>query len=311
MDQPDAPPRVSVGLPVFNGEAYLAPAIESILGQTFPDLELIISDNASTDRTADICRSFADQDPRLRYFRQERNLGASPNYDFTFYQARGEYFKWAAHDDVIDPTMIERCVEVLDRYPDVQLAFPRTLRIDATGAVVGVYPDYSEMRLMSSRPSKRFGDIICKMHNCVAFFGLTRRAELATTLLHAAYEDADRHLLAQLALRGPLFEIPDHLFQRRDHAGAYSQSVALADRISWFDTSRERAVTFPEWHSIAVYLKLIRQSSLPVEEQRACRRQLVRWLFGPRWYRQRWVKLLRDGVFGGYRLGRKAIVERT
>lgn len=298
-------------MPVFNGEAYLGAAIESILDQTCRDLELIISDNASTDRTADICRSFADTDPRVRYFRQEHNLGASPNYDFTFHEARGKYFKWAAHDDVIEPTMIERCVEILDRYPEVQLAFPRTLRIDEKGEVVGVYPDYSEMRLMSSRPSKRFGDIVCRMHNCVAFFGVMRRAELATTLLHAAYEDADRHLLAQLALRGPLFEIPEHLFRRRDHAGAYSQSVPPADRIAWFDTSRDQAVTLPEWHSIGVYLRLIAQSSLSVDEERACRWQLVRWLFGPRWYRQRWVKLLRDALFGAYRLGRRAVAGRS
>lgn len=296
---------MSIGLPVYNGEAFLGEAIESILGQTFTDFELIISDNASTDGTEAICRRFAAQDERVRYHRQERNLGAAPNYNFTFHAARGEYFKWSAHDDVIEPTMLERCVEVLDADPDVQLAFPRTLRINATGEVMGPYPDYSQMRLASERPRERFGDMVCEMHNCVAFFGVMRRKELESTILHAAHEDGDRHLLAQLALRGTLVEVPEYLFKRRDHPGAYTSAVPRGQRIQWWDTSKAGKVTFPEWNSLRIYRRLIRQSDLADGEKWACRLQLVRSLFGPRWYRQRWVKLLRDGVFGAYQLARR------
>jgi glycosyltransferase involved in cell wall biosynthesis len=301
---------VSVGMPVYNGEAFLAAAIESILAQTLTDFELIISDNASTDGTGDICQRYAESDPRIRYFRQPENLGASPNYNFTFHQASGRYFRWAAHDDVLEPTLLEACVEALEANPDVQLAFPRTLRIDSTGETIGKYPDYSRMRLMSPRPSARFGDMICHMHNCVAFFGLSRRAVLAGTILHPPHEDADRHLLAQLALKGPLYEVPEYLFKRRDHPGAYSQSVRLGERMAWWDSKQAGKVTFPEWNSLRVYLRLIRESDLPRSEKVACRLQLVRWLFGPRWYRQRWVKLLRDLVFGTYRLIRRAIARR-
>ncbi len=87
-------PRVSIGLPVFNGERYLARAIDSILAQDFRDLELVVCDNASTDRTAEICAAYARRDPRVRYHRNPRNLGAGPNYDRCFHLARGEYFKW-------------------------------------------------------------------------------------------------------------------------------------------------------------------------------------------------------------------------
>ena len=85
-----AAPRVSIGLPVFNGERYLARAIDSILAQDYADFELIVSDNASTDRTAEICRDHAERDPSVRYVRNARNLGAGPNYDRPFLLARVE-----------------------------------------------------------------------------------------------------------------------------------------------------------------------------------------------------------------------------
>lgn len=302
-------PRVSIGMPVYNGENFIEPAIRSILDQKFDDFELIISDNASTDRTEEICSDFAASDPRVRYFRQERNLGAAPNHNFTVERARGEYFKWSAHDDVMEPELLERCVEVLDRYPDVQLAFPRTLRIDERGDITGKYPDYGGMRLMSSRAAERFGDIVCKQHNCVAIFGLARLDQFAATELLSAREDSDRHLLADLALRGPLFEVPEFLFKRRDHESAYTASVPRGQRAAWWDTSKSESIVFPEWRSLGVYMELIRDANLSSSEQRACRRQLVRYVLGPKWYRQRWVKMLRDAFLGGYAHVRRGMAE--
>ena len=103
-------PKVSIGLPVYNGERYLREALDSILGQTFRDFELIICDNASTDETAAICADYAARDPRIRYHRQTHNIGATANFNHTFELARGAYFKWAAHDDVLAPTWLEKCV---------------------------------------------------------------------------------------------------------------------------------------------------------------------------------------------------------
>jgi glycosyltransferase involved in cell wall biosynthesis len=293
-------PKVSIGLPVHNGEKYLSQAIQSILDQTFADFELIISDNASTDRTAEICAEAAARDQRIRYFRQERNLGAAPNHQFTVRQASGEYFKWSAHDDIMEPAWLERCVEALDRYPEVQLAFPLSLVIDEGGNVLRKHPAYGG-RLMSPRPSERFCDFVCRQNDCIAIFGLTRRRELETTELITAREESDRHLLAELALRGPWYEIPEYLFKRRHHSAAYSHSVARGHRMAWWDTSRAESITFPEWRSIGVYHQLINMTPLSSRERWACRRLIVRYLFGPRWYRQRWVKLLRDAARGGYR----------
>lgn len=92
-------PVVSIGMPVYNGEKFIREALDSLLAQTFTDFELIISDNASTDATESICRDYAEEDSRIRYIRQQENLGALPNFQFVLNEAFGEYFMWAACDD--------------------------------------------------------------------------------------------------------------------------------------------------------------------------------------------------------------------
>ena len=117
-------PHVSVGLPVYNGERYLRQAIESIQSQT--DLELIISDNASTDATEGICREYATRDPRVRYYRSDQNRGAAWNHNRVVELARGEYFKRQCHDDYCDTTFLEKCLAVIHSNPDVVLCYPRS-----------------------------------------------------------------------------------------------------------------------------------------------------------------------------------------
>ena len=102
--------KVAIGMPVWNGEQFVSEAIESILGQTYGDLELVISDNASTDGTAEICSAYAKQDRRIRYIRQEKYIGAAPNHHEVFRRSSGQYFKWACHDDVLAREFIEECV---------------------------------------------------------------------------------------------------------------------------------------------------------------------------------------------------------
>lgn len=111
-------PKVSIGMPVYNGEKYIQEALDSLLAQTFTDFELIISDNASTDATDKICREYTERDNRIRYVRQKQNLGANSNFQFVFDQAVGEYFMWAAADDVWGKYFIERNVLVLHEKPE-------------------------------------------------------------------------------------------------------------------------------------------------------------------------------------------------
>ena len=104
-------PKVSIGMPVYNAESFLKEAIDSILSQTFSDFQVIISDNASTDSTAAICQKYVDQDSRVKYFRNNVNLGVSRNYRAAFERtSETPYFKWAAYDDVLDPQYLEKCV---------------------------------------------------------------------------------------------------------------------------------------------------------------------------------------------------------
>lgn len=101
-----ASPAVSIGMPIYNGEKYIREALDSLLGQSFANFELIISDNASTDGTEGICLEYAARDARIRYIRQPKNLGALANFKFVLDEARGAHFMWAATDDVWDPQWI-------------------------------------------------------------------------------------------------------------------------------------------------------------------------------------------------------------
>ena len=132
-------PRLSIGLPVYNGEKFLKEAIDSLLAQTFEDFELIISDNASTDKTEEICRAYAEKDQRIRYYRNDKNIGCARNFDRVFKLSSGEYFKWAAYDDLHAPDFIEKCVEVLDQDPTIILCHSQTYFIDEEGSFLQNY----------------------------------------------------------------------------------------------------------------------------------------------------------------------------
>ena len=103
---------------MYNGEKYLTNALTALVEQDFEDFELIISDNASTDNTEAICRDLANKDPRIRYARNESNIGLAANHNRTFALSQGQLFKWAAHDDDFPRTMLARFVEVYDNSPE-------------------------------------------------------------------------------------------------------------------------------------------------------------------------------------------------
>src|SRR5882762_4526395 len=129
-------PKVSVGLPVYNGERFVSEAIEAVLKQSFVDLELIISDNASCDRTEQICRDYAARDSRVRYYRNCFNVGVNPNYRRVFSLSTAEYFKWVTHDDLQTLDFLEKSVAIMDREPGVVVCYPRVAVIDEHGTVV-------------------------------------------------------------------------------------------------------------------------------------------------------------------------------
>lgn len=293
-------PRVSIGMPVFNGERYLAEALDSILAQTYSDFELIISDNASTDGTQEICRAYAARDRRIRYFRNEKNLGASKNFNRVFELSSGEYFKWAAHDDLCAPEYLERCVEVLDRKPSVVVCHPKVSIIDEHGKYLGHYDDYLDHR--SPRPRERFRDYLFRGAGLwSAVFGVMRASELEKTPLLGNYDSSDQVLVGELVLRGEVHQVPERLFFRRRHPQqSWRANPTHNAMAAWWDPANRGKIQLPiTWKHFFEYLRAIRRVRLPPYEQTWCYLYMMKWLgkhlvwpFQRRW--RKWRGRLND-----------------
>ena len=149
-----SPPLVSIGLPVYNGQRYLTQSLDSLRAQTFPDFEVVISDNASSDETAAICLRYASEDTRFQYHRNAQNIGGSPNHNRVVELSRGKYFLWASYDDVRHPDYVRRCVEALEADHALTICHSRTAYIGEKGESI----DYREIELdvAAKSPSARF-----------------------------------------------------------------------------------------------------------------------------------------------------------
>jgi len=273
-------PRVSIGVPVYNGERYLAEALDAALAQTFRDFELIISDNASTDRTEAICRDYAARDARIRYYRQPTNLGATQNYNRLFDLAQGVYFKWAAYDDLYSPNFLEQAVAVLEQNPEVTVAYGKSYRIDEHGRNVGYEPVDLNLRQASARARYAAYHRRFQQHrNCNAVFGLIRANALARTPRIGNYVASDEVLLGELALQGHIVELPEAFFYRRDHPAMSVRAYKkLSERIAWFDTSKQGHLHLPHWEWIFGQMAAIKRVPQPLMDKLACYWEL-RWWF--------------------------------
>lgn len=270
-------PRVSIGLPVYNGEQFLREALDSLTTQTFEDFELIISDNGSSDRTQEICRAYETKDRRIRYHRQDQNLGGAWNHNQVFALSKGEYFKWASHDDLCDPALLARCVEVLDTDASVILCHSKVKRIlDEHGTV----ENYAvKLATDSPKPQVRFRDLILIRHRCFQIYGLIRSRGLKDTPLFAGCSGADRPLLARLGLAGRFYEIPEYLFVSRWHSGNSMMAIRSAHaRIAWWDPTMAGKLTFPSWRIFREHFLAIRDARLARWERLCCYFHLLRWL---------------------------------
>jgi glycosyltransferase involved in cell wall biosynthesis len=272
-------PRLSVGLPVYNGENYVAESLEALLGQSYEDFELIISDNASTDGTADICRRYARQDSRVRYIRQPQNIGLARNHNCLVGEARGELFKWASHDDLYAKDLVRRCVEVLDEHPHVVLAHTWTAMIDGTGTVTRAV-HYSLATASPSAP-ERFKSMLFDQGGDDDS-GIIRMPVLKQTALHGSYYRSDRTFVAELALAGPFYHVPDWLYFRRDHPERAARAfTSVRDWCANLDPRRADRVRNPMIKLYGEYvwgfISAIRRAPLTAGERLACYRHLARW----------------------------------
>jgi glycosyltransferase involved in cell wall biosynthesis len=272
-------PRLSIGLPVYNGENFLAESLEALLGQSYEDFELILSDNASTDGTADICRSYASRDPRIRYFRQPRNIGSAPNHNFVIEQARGELFKHASHDDLYARDLIKRCVAALDEHPEAVLAHSWSAVIDGAGAVTELveYP----VNTAAPRAPERLRSMLFDGWGDDEG-GVVRLDVLRRTPLHASYHFADRTFTAELALHGPFYIVPDWLYFRREHPGQGGKTASVRRRCANLDPRRASRLTNPTSRLYAEYIlgyvAAIRRAPLSRAERRECCRLVARFV---------------------------------
>jgi glycosyltransferase involved in cell wall biosynthesis len=280
----NATPRLTIGLPVYNGEKHIAEALDALLGQTFEDFELIISDNASTDGTEAICRQFEGQDSRIRYFRQPHNIGMAANHNFVAEQGRGELFKWASHDDLYARDLLRRCVEALDANPHIVLAHSWTAIIDSSGTVTKAceYP----LDTASLRAPERFTSMLFDRGGD-DYYGVVRASTLRKSLPQDSYHHADRTIVTRMSLYGPFYQVPDWLYFRRQHAEPAEQGGAerawsnARARCANMDQRRANRLRHPAVRLYAEYVwafvSAIQKTPLSSADRRECYAHLARW----------------------------------
>lgn len=267
---------VFIGLPVYNGEDFLETALQGLVDQTYSDFKVLISDNASTDGTQEICERFAKSDPRIIYHRQEKNLGAAGNFNFCVDQAQGKYFKWMAHDDGCAPEYLERCVGMLEQDDGAVLVQARAKCIDDTGTVTGSYA--REWDFNDPDPVTRFSRAMALNHSCVSVFGVMRLDVLKKTPAIAPFVGSDRALLAELALHGRMEYVPDELFLWRDHK---NRSVRVGNRkrlVTWFDSSAKSILPSLYSQQFFAHHRAVLRSGLPLKHKARAIAQTYGWV---------------------------------
>jgi hypothetical protein len=290
MDPGSNAPRVSIGLPVYDGERYLRAALDGLLSQTVADFELIIADNASTDDTEAICREYGGGDPRIRYLRTPTNVGSLRNFNLTFGDARGAYFKWAAHDDLLKPEFLARCLEPLERDPTVVLSHSYTRIIDEHGTAIGDYAN-DLGHASDARPSRRFRDVLAEDRWCFEFYGAVRASALRSTRLLGGHVGADRRFSPSSLCAAALQRCPTTCFSAETTPNAQFVGFGPSSTCRLRE-SRARGPhrVLPHWRILVEYARAVHGAGLPAAERAHCYAALVRWLA----HHSNWARLAVD-----------------
>ncbi|MGH8825061.1 MAG: glycosyltransferase family 2 protein [Jiangellaceae bacterium] len=280
MNTTGAIPRLTLGLPAYNGERFLAASLDALLAQTFTDFELIISDNGSTDGTAAIGRRYEAIDPRVRYVHHPRNLGSSFNHNFVIEQARGEFFKWVSDDDLYAPDLLQRCIDALDSRSEIVLAHAWTAFIDDEGRITHKI-DYP---LTTDVPDavERFRSVLYTQGGD-DIYGVIRMSVLRQVAPFGSYHWADRTFVGELALHGPFHNVPDFLYFRRDHPDrAERVAPGIRRRCSHLDPRRANRWRNPVVRLVAEYLlayvTAIWRAPISPADRGRCGKELAVWI---------------------------------
>lgn len=228
-------PRLSIGVPVYNGANFIHEAITSHLEQDFSDFELVVSDNCSDDGTADIVHELAAQDDRVRYTANKENIGGPANFNRLFRITNGELFRWAAADDRIEPGYLSKVIAMMDADPQIVIGHSDAMLIDPTSEqmlrmdqgylggdgyleAIRLRPPAGDTRFGSTSPHHRVDAVINNNHRNFYIFGIMRRDTMMQTRLHGSFYGGDRTLLVEMAMRGTFKKVPEELFASRSHA---------------------------------------------------------------------------------------------
>ncbi|MGH8210516.1 MAG: glycosyltransferase family 2 protein, partial [Steroidobacteraceae bacterium] len=230
----------------------------------YTDLELVLSDNGSTDATREICLEAVAQDTRVRYFRSEVNRGLAWNFNNAFQQARGRFLVWLGHDDLLGPHFLTECLAALERDPQCVVCFTNTNYIDAEGNLI----QGADLQNSGAAPgaAERFRDVLYD-GKCDPICGLMRTDVLRQTRLHGRYADSDRVLLGEMALRGRFAKVPRHLFSRRSHGAQTSAAKDRWARTLIFDPGAAGKAICPWWREFFALVAAIRRSPLTLREK--------------------------------------------
>lgn len=275
-------PRVSIAVVVFNGEKYLAQALEALRAQTFADIEIVISDNGSTDATPHICRDAASHDSRIVYLRSEVNRGMAWNRRRALGAARGTYFMFADYDDIFAPEYVERCLEVLDSDPGASYVFAETVLIDPEGVPIG--RELTRQRFEDPSPSVRFADIV-SVRGGPNFYGLTRRSLRNRLPRYPSVPLGERIVMAALSLHGPFRMLGGDLYFRRIHADQMTNSRrSRRDEARILDPRRARGLRGSSLVGLVEYVLAFAaapfHAPLSFAERLRCEWQVLRWVIG-------------------------------
>ena len=198
------------------------------------------------------------------------------NFNSTFALARGPLFKWAAHDDLLEPDYLEQCVAALDANRDAVLCHSLVRVIDAEGKSLAIYN--SDLKGSdSSSLHKRFAALVLSRHLCTDMFGLIRHSAMAQTKKHGAYYGGDRSLLAELSLLGQFITIPTPLFMNREHGQRFVRAVHAADWHAWHDMAKPERKSAPTWQLYSDYLRAVGTHVADPRERARCYLILTRW----------------------------------
>ena len=269
-------PKVTVGVPVYNGHHYLHAALDALLAQDFPDLEVIVADNASTDDSLAIACGYAERDPRVTVHPSTTNRGAAWNFNRTLDLASGRWFKWAACDDICSPSFIRRCVEAFEVAPDsIVLAYPKTVIIDEAGKRVRDFEDGFDLR--QPAPHERLAAMLSVRTDYHPVFGLIRTDALRRTQAIGNYVASDVALLVELCLMGEFHEVPERLFLRRIHPGtSVLANPGASERAEWFDPAGGGGARFPFTRLTGEFLRIVAAADLGPAEKARCESAVVR-----------------------------------